>query len=107
MDDFDEKQGNERRDFLKTALVTAGSIAGFLTVFKFDYSEGVKVAKSKMALGMSEAHAACSYGSDCAGGGGSCSYGSSCGGGGGTCSYGSSCGGGGGTCSYGSSCAGG
>ena len=102
----DEKKIAGRRGFLRTALISVGSTAGFLAAVKFDAKDGVKIGNSTVSLGMSEAHAACSYGADCGGGGGSCSYGASCGGGGGTCSYGASCGGGGGKCSYGASCAG-
>jgi len=77
------------------------------SIFGFRRSGELRVGKMKnIEFGLSEAYGTCSYGSDCAGGGGQCSYGSSCGGGGGQCSYGSSCGGGGGQCSYGSSCAG-
>ena len=67
-----------RRNCLKAAVITVGSAAGFLGSVKFDAKDGVKIGSTRVSLGMSEAHAACSYGSSCAGGGGSCSYGSSC-----------------------------
>jgi hypothetical protein len=102
----DEPEVVLRRGFLKKALITAGSAVVFLGAVKFDSKDGVKIGNTTVSLGMSEAQAACSYGSNCGGGGGECSYGSSCGGGGGKCSYGSSCGGGGGKCSYGSDCGG-
>ena len=89
----DDKKVSGRRQFLKSAVITAGSAAGFLGAVKFNDADGVKIGNTTVSVGMSEAHAVCSYGSSCSGGGGTCSYGSSCGGGGGVCSYGSSCGG--------------
>lgn len=123
-----------RRGFLKY-LFALGAF-GITSLLSFKKEEGFLIGKVKnFQVGLPEASGACSYGSDCAGGGGQCSYGSSCGGsggsgqcsygsscaggvddddrrgrrgsGGGSCSYGSNCAGGGGSCSYGSNCAGG
>jgi hypothetical protein len=119
---------NDRRQFLKVTLMSAGAAVMALGSSAIAAGEGIKVGKLAMKIAVTDAaaggecsHASgcaggsgkCSYGSDCAGGGGKCSYGSDCGGsgdgggGGGKCSYGSDCAGGGGKCSYGSDCAGG
>jgi hypothetical protein len=127
MNDDGTRNSGGRRKFLKAALLTSGAAAGYLASLKFNAADGIRIAGTRVKVGVSEAEASCSYGSNCGGGGGQCSYGSNCAGGGGVCSYGSncagggggggggsgqcsygsSCGGGGGTCSYGSNCAGG
>lgn len=94
-----------RRSFFKY-LLSIG-VFGVTSLLSFKKDEGFLIGRVKnFQIGTPEATGSCSYGSDCAGGGGQCSYGASCGGGGGHCSYGSDCAGGGGQCSYGSSCAG-
>lgn len=82
-----------RRGFLKAALVTAGSAAGFLGSVKFDAKDGVKIGDIAVSLGMSEAHATCGVGLGCSGGGGECGVGLGCSGGGGQCGVGLNCGG--------------
>ena len=104
---------DDRRNFLKRIYKYAIGLSAFGFASLFGLKRDGEIRFGKMTdteIGLSEAQGACSYGSNCAGGGGQCSYGSSCGGSGGgsgQCSYGSSCAGGGGSCSYGSNCAGG
>jgi len=115
MDEIKEKDQKTPEDkigrrsfFAKTYKYFLG-FGAFTIASLFGLKRDGEIRLGKMKnneFGLSEAHGTCSYGSDCAGGGGECSYGSSCSGGGGQCSYGSSCGGGGGQCSYGSDCAG-
>jgi len=146
MNEIDEREEqmteekHDRRSFFKQASKYLLGIVAFGIASLFGLRRNGDLRLGKMIdteIGLSEAHGACSYGSNCAGGGGQCSYGSSCGGSGGgsgqcsygsscaggvdddndrrgrrgsgsgSCSYGSSCAGGGGSCSYGSNCAGG
>lgn len=74
----DDKKITSRRGFLRTALITAGSAAGFLGAVKFDAKDGVKIGNSTVSLGMSEAHATCGAVGSCAGGGGQCGAVGSC-----------------------------
>ena len=113
MNKMEEK--NSRRSFFKHISKYVLGFGTFAIVSLFGFKRGGELSVGKMKdveFGLSEAHGACSFGSDCAGGGGQCSFGSSCagdgggGGGGGKCSFGSSCAGGGGQCSFGSSCGG-
>ena len=68
-----EKQVAEgRRGFLKKALVTASSVAGFLAVVTFDSKAGVKIGNATASLDMSAAQGQCGSAVDCSGGGGKC-----------------------------------
>jgi hypothetical protein len=73
----DEKS---RRRFLKTALASAGAAAGLFTTIKFDAADGIKVGRSSVKVGLSEANAVCGLGMGCSGGGGQCGLGMGCGG---------------------------
>lgn len=90
----EDKHG--RRSFLQriTKYAIGLSAFGIASFFGLKRNGEIRLGRMKdIEFGLSEAQGGCSYGSDCAGGGGQCSYGSSCAGGGGKCSYGSSCGG--------------
>jgi hypothetical protein len=100
MNNIDERaiqmteDGHSRRSFLQhISMYLLGFIAfGIASLFGLKRNGEIRLGKMKdTEFGLSEALGACSYGSNCAGGGGHCSYGSSCGGGGGACSYGSDC----------------
>jgi hypothetical protein len=82
---------NPRRRFLKTALVTAGAAAGLFTTVRFDAADGIRVGRSSVKVGLSEANAVCGFGAGCAGGGGQCGFGAGCAGGGGECGFGAGC----------------
>ena len=69
-----------RRGFLQTALIAAGGAAGLLANVKFDATDGVKIGKTSVKVGMSEAQAQCGMGMGCSGGGGQCGMGMGCGG---------------------------
>lgn len=87
----DEKKVTGRRSFLRAALVTAGSAAGFLGAVKFNAKDGVKIGNSTASFGMSEAAAACGFSANCAGGGGQCGFSANCSGGGGKCGFAANC----------------
>jgi hypothetical protein len=97
---------NSRRIFLKSALVSAGAVAGLFASVKFDAKDGVKIGAASVKFGMSEAQAMCGGGVNCAGGGGECGGGVNCAGGGGRCGGGVNCAGGGGQCGGGVNCGG-
>jgi hypothetical protein len=84
---------NLRRRFLKTALVSAGAAAGLFGTVKFNAADGIKIGKSSVKVGVSEANAVCGVGVGCSGGGGQCGVGVGCSGGGGQCGVGVGCGG--------------
>jgi len=102
----DDKATIKRRDFLKTAVVTASSAAAFLATVKFNTGEGVKVAQSSMSVDMSEASASCGASYNCSGGGGQCGASYNCSGGGGQCGASYNCSGGGGSCGASYDCTG-
>jgi hypothetical protein len=99
-----------RRAFLSRAVKGTGLVVGFgaglFVDLKFNASEGVGVAKERVQIGVSTAHATCGAGMNCSGGGGQCGAGMNCGGGGGQCGAGMNCSGGGGQCGAGMNCGG-
>ena len=80
-----------RRKFLKGAIVTCGGLTAIFASVRFDAKDGIKVGKSSVSIGVSEAHASCGRSSDCSGGGGECGRSSDCSGGGGACGRSSDC----------------
>ena len=80
-----------RRGFLQTALIAAGGAAGLLANVKFDATDGVKIGKTSVKVGMSEALAQCGFSADCSGGGGQCGFSADCAGGGGKCGFSANC----------------
>ncbi len=99
-------QENSRRRFLKTALMVAGGTTALFANLQFDANEGVKIGRSTVKLGMSEAHATCGSAYNCGGGGGQCGSAYECSGGGGKCGSAYNCSGGGGKCGSAYECAG-
>ena len=85
-----------RRKFLKASLVTIGGVSALFSEVKFNTSDGIKVGKSSIGLGMSEAQAQCGSGFNCSGSGGQCGSGFNCSGGGGQCGSDYNCSGSGG-----------
>ena len=67
-----------RRKFLRTALVSAGAVAGTLAASTLAHGQGLRIGKSLMSSGDAEATGNCGSASDCAGGGGRCGSASDC-----------------------------
>ena len=69
---------NSRRKFLKSALVAVGGATALFTNVKFDASDGVKIGRTNIRIGMSEASGKCGFAANCSGGGGKCGFAANC-----------------------------
>ena len=79
---IDDKQ--DRRGFFKqiSKYLIGFTAFGIASLFGLKRNGEIRLGRMKdTEFGLSEAQGPCSFGSNCAGGGGQCSFGSSCGGG--------------------------
>jgi len=80
-----------RREFLRAAAAVTGFSTGLLATVKFDATDGVRVGKDTVSVGIPTAQAMCGTGLGCSGGRGMCGIGGGCSGSGGICGMGMGC----------------